>query len=122
MDPEFIRDLFSQFRPVTLKRMFGGAGIYAEGLMFGIIFDTTIYLRVDAASIPDFEREGSTPFVYPLAKSASHLRRPSQSFWRLPERLYDNPDELAVWAGRALAIADRRKGAPQGKAKKKPAL
>jgi len=122
LDPEFIRDLFSQFRPVTLKRMFGGAGIYAEGLMFGIIFDTTIYLRVDAASIPDFEREGSTPFVYPLAKSASHLRRPSQSFWRLPERLYDNPDELAVWAGRALAIADRRKGAPQGKAKKKPAL
>ena len=70
MDADAIRDLFSQFRPVTLKRMFGGAGIYAEGLMFALVFDATIYLRVDPTSIPDFEREGSTPFVYPLAKSS----------------------------------------------------
>ena len=56
--------------------MFGGAGIYAEGLMFGLVFDATIYLRVDAASIPDFEREGSTPFVYPLAKSPEPFATP----------------------------------------------
>jgi DNA transformation protein and related proteins len=122
MDTDAIGDLFSQFRPVMLKRMFGGVGIYAEGLMFGLVFNETIYLRVDASSIPDFEREGSTPFVYPLAKSASRLRRPSQSFWRLPERLYDNPDELAGWAGRALAIAERRKSVQRRKAEMKPAL
>jgi DNA transformation protein len=66
LDPNFIRELFSQFRPVTIKRMFGGAGIYAEGLMFALVFDDAIYLRVDAASMPDFERAGSAPFVYPL--------------------------------------------------------
>ena len=120
MDPDFIRDLFSRFRPVTVQRMFGGAGIYAEGLMFAVVFDATIYLRVDAASIADFEREGSEPFVYPRAKSPGRVGRPSTSFWRLPERLYDDPDELAVWAGRALAIAERKKAAPRMRAKKKP--
>jgi DNA transformation protein and related proteins len=117
LDPDFIRELFAPFRPVAVKRMFGGTGLYAGGLMFGLEFDGVIYLRVDAASIPDFEREGSAPFVYPLAK-----RRPghaSQHFWRLPERLYDDPDELAVWARRALAIAEQRKSAPRGREKKK---
>jgi DNA transformation protein and related proteins len=112
MDPDFIRELFAPFRAVTVKRMFGGAGIYAEGLMFGLVFDGAIYLRVDEVSIPSFEREGSAPFVYPLAKN--HAGRPSRQFWRLPERLYDDPDELAVWAGRSLAIAEQRKGARAG--------
>jgi DNA transformation protein and related proteins len=117
LDPDFIRELFAPFRPVAIKRMFGGAGLYADGLMFGLEFDGVIYLRVEAASISYFEREGSAPFVYPLAK-----RRPghaSQHFWRLPERLYDNPDELAVWAGRALAIAEQRKSAPRARTPKK---
>jgi DNA transformation protein and related proteins len=117
LDPEFIRELFAPFRAVTVKRMFGGAGIYAEGLMFGLIFDGAIYLRVDETSIPSFEREGSVPFVYPLAKN--HVGRPSRHFWRLPERLYDDPDELVVWASRALAIAQHRKGAPHARTKKK---
>ncbi len=119
LDPDFIRELFAPFRPVAAKRMFGGAGLYADGLMFGLEFDGVIYLRVDAASIPDFEREGSAPFVYPLAKRRSG--HASQHFWRLPERLYDDPDELAVWAGRALAIAEQRKSAPRVRAKKKRA-
>ena len=120
MNPDFIRELFSQFRPVMMQRMFGGVGIYAEGLMFAIVFDDAIYLRVDEASIPDFEREGSKPFVYPHAKSPGHVGRPSTSFWRLPDRLYDDPEDLAVWAGRALAIAERRKAAPRVRAQKKP--
>jgi DNA transformation protein and related proteins len=118
VDPDFIRELFAPFRSVDVKRMFGGIGIYAEGLMFGLVFDDVIYLRVDETSIPGFEREGSVPFVYPLAKH--HVGRPSRHFWRLPERLYDDPDELAVWAGRALAIAENRKGAPRARTKKKP--
>ncbi len=118
MDHDFIRELFEPFRPVAVKRMFGGAGIYAEGLMFALVFDGVIYLRIDEASIPDFEREGSAPFVYPLAKH--HAGRPSRHFWRLPERLYDDPEELAVWAGRALAAAESRKTAPRQRAAKRP--
>jgi DNA transformation protein and related proteins len=109
VDPEFIRDLFAPFGPVTVRRMFGGAGIYREGLMFALVFDGAIFLKVDEASIPDFEREGSRPFVYTRAKSPGKIGRASLSYWRLPERLYDDPEELAVWAERALAIAQRKK-------------
>jgi DNA transformation protein len=119
VDPEFIRELFAQFRPVTVKRMFGGAGLYSEGVMFGLVFDGAIYLKVDETSIPEFEREGSQPFVYTRAKSAGRVGRASLSYWRLPERLYDDPDELAVWASRALAIAERKKVAPRLRAKAK---
>jgi DNA transformation protein and related proteins len=120
VDPEFIRELFSPFGPVTVKRMFGGAGIWSEGLMFGLVFDGAIFLKVDEGSIPDFQREGSKPFVYTRAKSKGRVGRASLSYWRLPERLYDDPEELAAWAGRALAIAQRKKFAPRPRAKQKP--
>jgi DNA transformation protein len=119
LDPEFIRELFAPFRPVTVRRMFGGAGLFCDGLMFGLVFDGAIFLKVDEASIPDFEREGAKPFVYTRAKSPGRVGRASLAYWRLPERLYDDPDELAVWAGRALAIAERKKFAPRGRAKRK---
>ena len=118
MDPEFIRELFAPFRPVTVRRMFGGAGLFCEGLMFGLVFDGAIFLKVDKASIPDFEHEGSKPFVYTRAKSPGRVGRHSLSFWRLPERLYDDPDELAVWAGRALTIAERKKFPRRGRGKR----
>jgi DNA transformation protein and related proteins len=119
VDPEFIRDLFAPFGPVTVKRMFGGAGIWSEGLMFALVFDGAIFLKVDETSIPDFKREGSRPFVYTRAKSPGRVGRASLAFWRLPERLYDDPEELAVWAGRALAIAKRKKFAPRGRGNRK---
>ena len=118
MDPEFIRDLFAPFGPVTVRRMFGGAGIYREGVMFALVFDGAIFLKVDEASIPDFEREGSRPFVYTRAKSPGKVGRASLSYWRLPERLYDDPEELAVWAERALAIAQRKKITPRAQTKR----
>jgi DNA transformation protein and related proteins len=120
MDPEFIGELFAQFRPVTMKRLFGGAGLYAGDIMFGLVFDGAIFLKVDATSIPDFEREGSRPFVYTRAKSPGRVGRHSLSYWRLPDRLYDEPDELAVWAEHALAIAQRKKLAAPTRKKRKP--
>jgi DNA transformation protein len=119
MDPEFIRDLFAPFGPVTVKRLFGGAGISSDGLTFALVFDGAIFLKVDDASIPDFEREGSRPFVYTRAKSKGRVGRASLSYWRLPERLYDDPDELAAWARRAFAVAERKKLAPRKGAKQK---
>jgi len=116
VDPEFIRELFAPFGPVTVRRMFGGAGIWAEGSMFALIFDGAIFLKVDDASIPDFKREGSRPFVYTRAKSPGKIGRASLSYWRLPERLYDDPEELAVWAARAHSIAERKKSASRKRA------
>jgi DNA transformation protein and related proteins len=113
MDPDFIVELFAPFGRVTVRRLFGGAGLFAEGLMFGLVFDGAIFLKVDDASIPDFEREGSVPFVYTRAKSPGRVGRHSLSYWRLPERLYDDPEELVSWARRAFAIAERGKAAPR---------
>jgi DNA transformation protein len=117
LDAEFIRELFAQFGPVTVRRMFRSAGIFADGLMFGLINDGTIYLKVDDGSIPDFEREGSQPFTYTRSKRAGRVELP---YWRLPERLYDDPEELAAWARRAFAIAERKKIArPRAKQKRR---
>jgi len=121
LDPEFIRELFAPFGPVTVKRMFGGAGIWHDGLMFALVFDGAIFLKVDNASIPDFEREGSRPFVYTRARSPGRVGKASLSYWRLPERLYDDPDELAGWAARAFAIAERKKVVPRRWAARKRA-
>jgi TfoX/Sxy family transcriptional regulator of competence genes len=81
LDPDFIHELFAAFRPVTVRRMFGGAGIFCDGLMFALVFDGAIYFKVDDASIPDFEREGSTPFVYTRAKSPGRVGRASLAYW-----------------------------------------
>ncbi|MFZ3357715.1 MAG: TfoX/Sxy family protein [Xanthobacteraceae bacterium] len=120
MDAEFIRDLFAQFRPITIRRMFSGAGIFADGLMFGLIIRDVIYLKADETNIPDFAREGSTPFTYTRGKSSGRPREHALPYWRLPERLYDDPDELAVWAAHAFAIAERKKFAPKERSKKRP--
>jgi DNA transformation protein and related proteins len=117
MDSDFIVELFAPFGLVTVRRLFGGAGLFCEGLMFGLVFDGAIYLKVDDASIPHFEREGSVPFVYTRAKSRGRVGRHSLSYWRLPERLYDDPEELASWAQRAFAVARQRKEAPRKRAR-----
>lgn len=103
MDPDYLRDLFAYFRPVSVRRMFGGAGIYADGVMFALLADGVIYLKADAANEPDFEREGLPPFSY----EARNGKRAVMSYRKMPERLYDDPDELAQWAGRSLQAAQR---------------
>jgi len=118
LDPEFVRELFAPFGPVTVRRMFRSAGIFHQGLMIGLISDGTIFLKVDDGSIADFEREGSRPFTYTRSERAGRVALP---YWRLPERLYDDPDDLAAWATRSFAIAERKKFAPRTKAKSKPA-
>lgn len=109
MDPEFIGDLFAQFGPVTVRRMFSGSGIFRDGMMFGLIVRDVIYLKADDINVADFEREGCAPFTYTRGKSSGRPSQHALPYWRLPERLYDDPDELAVWARRAFAAAERRK-------------
>ena len=60
MDPDDIRDLFAAFGPVTVRRMFGGAGVFADGLMIALISDGVIHLKADQQTIPAFEREGQS--------------------------------------------------------------
>ncbi len=116
MDPDHIRELFSQFRPIEVCRMFGGAGVIADGLTFAIVFDGVIFFRADETSIAAFKEEGATPFVYPYTKRPYRRRNPDKApFWRMPERLYDDPEEAARWAERALEVARRSKAGKRAK-------
>src|SRR5579862_8880033 len=118
MNAEFIRDLFAAFGPVTVRRMFSGAGIFCDGLMFGLIVRDVIYLKADETSFADFEREGCAPFTYTRGKKSGRPSQHALPYWRLPERLYDDPDELAEWARRAFAVAERKKFASLSKTKR----
>jgi DNA transformation protein len=112
VDPDTIHELFAGFGAVAVRRMFGGAGLYADGVMFGLVSGGEIYLKADAETVPRFEAEGCGPFEYGTKTG----RRAITSFRKLPEWLYDNTDELAEWTREALGAA-RRSGA----AKRKPA-
>jgi DNA transformation protein len=103
LDESHIVDLFASFGPVVVRRMFGGGGIYADGLMFALVTDGAIYLKADAQTIPAFEREGLRPFTY----TAKGRKQVSLSYWRMPDRLYDDADELARWAREAVMAAQR---------------
>ena len=102
-DPEYLAELFAGFGPVTVRRMFSGAGIFADGLMIALVVDGVIFLKADETLVPRFEREGLPPFSYKTKEG----RRTIMSYWRMPERLYDDPDELADWARQSLAAAQR---------------
>lgn len=101
MAPEDVRELFAAFGPVTLRRLFGGAGIYAGATMFALLHDGVIYFKVDGRSAAAFDRENLAPFTYETKDG----RRGVMSYRRIPDRLYDDPDELAQWARAALAAA-----------------
>jgi DNA transformation protein len=101
VDVEFIHDLFQPFGPVTVRRMFGGAGLFADGVMFGLVSSGQIYLKADATTVTCFECERCEPFEY----ATKNGKRTLTSYWRLPDRLYDDADELAQWARQALAAA-----------------
>ena len=111
MDAGFIRDLFREFGEVQIRRMFGGAGLWADEVMFALISREVIYLKADEDSIPAFEAEGCAAFSYDT-KVGRHVLT---SYWRMPERLYDDPDELAVWARQALTVAARKRAAKSPK-------
>jgi DNA transformation protein len=114
MDRDFLIDLFADFGPVTVRRMFSGFGISADGTNFALALRGGLYLRADEQTIPRFESEGSKPFQYQTRAKTVTVA----SYWQLPERLYDDPEELTGWAKAALAAAERAASAKRGKAGK----
>lgn len=99
---ELLKDVLRGLGPVAVGRMFGGAGVYADGVMFGLIADDTLYLKADDETKRDFEAEGLEPFIY-----EGRGRKVAMSYWRIPERILDDPDEMVAWARGALGVARR---------------
>jgi len=100
---EFLREQLAPLGHVSLRRMFGKTGVFCDGVMFAMVTDNTLYFRVDDHNREIFkEAESSPPLNY--AKGGAMI---DLSFWRVPERLFDEPDELIAWARAALAAAHR---------------
>ena len=115
---EFLREQLAPLGRVTMRRMFGKTGVFCGGVMFGMVTDNMLYLRVDDHNRAAFkEAESAPPLNYEKGGSTIDL-----SFWRVPERLFDEPDELVTWARATLAAARRiaarrQRAAPKRKAK-----
>src|SRR3984893_13672778 len=109
---EFLREQFVPLGRVTMRRMFGKTGVFCDGAMFGMVTENTLYFRVDAQNRVTFkEAESFPPLNYEKKGSTIDL-----SFWRVPERLFDEPDELVTWARAALAAARHGAGKREGRA------
>lgn len=118
MDRDDLIDLFSEFGPIGLRRMFSGYGIVADGVNFAMSLRAGLIFRVDDLTVGRYEAEGLKPFQYQTRDKTVIVK----SYRHLPERLYDDPEELAVWAREAAGAAQRaksRKSARAGKRKNK---
>jgi DNA transformation protein len=100
---EFLREQFAPLGRITMRRMFGKTGVFCNGLMFGMVTNDTLYVRVDDHNRTAFREAASVP---PL-NYEKQGRTIDLAFWRVPEHLLDEPDELTAWARAALAAARR---------------
>ena len=114
MDRDFLIDLFADFGPVTIRKMFSGFGISADGTNFALALRAGLYFRADDQTIPQFEAEGSKPFQYQTRTKTVTVN----SYWQLPARLFDDSEELADWARAASAAAQRAALRKRPKARK----
>lgn len=108
-----LRDLFAPLGVVTAKKMFGGASIYADGILFALVDNDVLYLKADDATKARYAAEGLKPFTY-----EGQTGPVSMSYWRAPERLYDEPDEMLEWAREAISVAAASKAKKPAKPKK----
>src|SRR6185437_383002 len=100
---EFLREQLAPLGHVMMRRMFGKTGVFCDGVMLGMVTDNTLYFRVDDGNREAFAEAAS----FPPLNYEKQGRSIDLSFWRAPERLFDEPEELVAWAREALAAARR---------------
>jgi DNA transformation protein and related proteins len=100
---EFLREQLAPLGHLTMRRMFGKTGVFCDGVMLGMVTENTLYFRVDDGNREAFKEAAAfPPLNYQKRGELIDL-----SFWRVPERLFDEPDELIEWARVALEAAHR---------------
>jgi DNA transformation protein and related proteins len=112
---DYVMELFGPFGTVRTRRMFGGHGVYLDGLMFAIVMADTLYLKADAMNRGEFEQAGCEPFGY-----SRKGRRATLNFFRAPDDAMESPELMLPWARTAYAAALRtnakRRAAEQARA------
>jgi DNA transformation protein and related proteins len=97
---DYVIDQLRSFGGAGARAMFGGFGIYKGGLMFGLIAFDELYFKVDDSNRPDFEARKSKPFVY-----EGKGKPMTMSYWRIPDDVLEDPDQLKEWAMKAYDVA-----------------
>ena len=103
MDTAAIEEMFQGLGPVTIKRMFGGKGIYHLGRIIAIELRDEMLLKADEKSAPEFADAGASQWSYE-GKKGNPVKMP---YWSIPENAYDDPDEMAKWVRLAYEAAVR---------------
>jgi len=99
---DYVVEITQSIGPVYAKRMFGGHGIFLDGLMFGLIADKTLYLKADKESEPEFTDLDLEAFSY--NKNGKQMK---MSYFQAPEEALENMDLMNVWANKAYSAALR---------------
>jgi len=99
---DFLPEAFAEFGPVQLRRMFGGHGVFHDGVMIGLVAQNTLYLKVDQQTKPLFEERGLEAFRYGKAD-----RKVAMSYCQAPEEALEDPESMREWAELAYAAALR---------------
>ena len=102
MDDAAIRDLFAALGPVTIKRMFGGKGVYAAQGIVAVEVDGDILLKADPVSAPRFAAAACRQWTYDGKKGPVKM-----PYWTVPPEAFDDPDEMGAWARLAAEAAAR---------------
>lgn len=101
---EYLHEVFAAFGPIDARRMFGGYGIFRDGVMFALVADDVLYLKADDSSARLFESRNLGRFQYNKGGMAV-----SMSYYEAPEEIFDSPEDAALWGRRALDAALRAK-------------
>lgn len=105
MDKDHIEEIFQSLGPVTIRRMFGGQGIYHMGKILALVVHGELLFKADKESAPAFAEAGSRQWEY-----ESKTGKPAfMPYWSIPEEAYDDPDEMARWVRLAYEASVRAK-------------
>src|SRR6218665_3058322 len=104
MDNDSVADLFAVLGPVQIRRMFGGKGIYFNGLIIAIELRDELMLKADEQNAGEFEAAGCRRWVYTGKRHGKEVAMP---YWSVPEEALDDPDAMAVWARKSYEAALR---------------
>ena len=111
----FVIEQLAGFGETNARRMFGGAGLFREGLMFALVADDVLFFKADDDNSAAFDNEGLAPFSYATSSGERRLT----SYRKAPERCLDDPEEMVHWARTAFAAATRADAAkPKSKRKR----
>lgn len=117
LDSDWLLELFSPYGSPAVRRMFGGQGIYLDGVMVALVADGVLYLKSDAQTAADFDAAALVPFTY----VGTDGRRTVMSYRRAPPAALDDPDEMRPWVELARAAARRAAAAKTGGRARGPA-